>query len=175
MGKRTEEIPHQRRQYVNNHMKSLTLYVMSELQIKNKTSLHTCCVQLLSRVRLYATPWTIAHQGLQCMEFSRQEYWNGLPFLSPGDLPNPRIKPASLAVGQKLSLIASGNAEHPLWKTVWKFLAKLNILLPYDAVTRLISIYSHELKILYKFYTRMEASLVAQTVKNLSAMQETQV
>ena len=93
------------------------------------------------------------------MESSRQEYWKGLPFLSPGDLPNPRIKPASLAVGQKLSLITSGNAERPLWKTVWKSLAKLNILLPYDAVTRLISIYAHELKILYKFYTRMEASL----------------
>ena len=41
-----------------------------------------------------ATPWTVAHQALLSMGFSRQEYWSGLPFLSPGDLPNPGIKPA---------------------------------------------------------------------------------
>ena len=43
------------------------------------------------------TPWTVAHQAFLSMEFSRQEYWNGLPFLTPGDRPNPGIKPASLA------------------------------------------------------------------------------
>ena len=42
----------------------------------------------LSRVRLFATLWTIAHQALPFMGFSRQEYWSGLPFPSPGDLPN---------------------------------------------------------------------------------------
>ena len=40
----------------------------------------------LSRVRLFATPWTIAHQAPPSMEFSRQEYWSGFPFPSPGDL-----------------------------------------------------------------------------------------
>ena len=40
-----------------------------------------------------ATPWTIAHQAPQSMEFFRQEYWSGLPFPSPGDLPNPGIEP----------------------------------------------------------------------------------
>ena len=40
-----------------------------------------------------ATPWTIAHQAPLSMRFSRQEYWSGLPFASPGDLPNPGIKP----------------------------------------------------------------------------------
>ena len=40
----------------------------------------------------------VAHQALLSMEFSRQEYWNGLPFPSPGDLPNPRIVPRSPAV-----------------------------------------------------------------------------
>ena len=40
-----------------------------------------------------ATPWTVAHQAPLPMEFSRQEYWNGLPFPPPGDLPNPRIEP----------------------------------------------------------------------------------
>ena len=39
-----------------------------------------------------ATPWTIARQAAQSMEFSRQEYWNGLPFPTPGDLPNPGIE-----------------------------------------------------------------------------------
>ena len=43
-----------------------------------------------------ATPWTVAYQDPLSMGFSRQEYWSGLPFPSPGDLPNPGIKPASL-------------------------------------------------------------------------------
>ena len=42
-----------------------------------------------------ASPWTVAHQLLLSMEFSRQEYWSGLPFPPPGDLPDPRIKPTS--------------------------------------------------------------------------------
>ena len=46
-----------------------------------------------SRVRLFAIPWTVACQASLSMEFSRQEYWSGLPFPSPGDLPNPGIKP----------------------------------------------------------------------------------
>ena len=49
----------------------------------------------LSRVRLFATPWTVAYQAPQSTEFSRQEYWSGLPFPSPGDLPNPGIEPWS--------------------------------------------------------------------------------
>ena len=50
-------------------------------------------VKLLSCVRLLATLWTVAYQALSSMEFSRQECWSGLPFPSPGDLPNPGIKP----------------------------------------------------------------------------------
>ena len=50
-------------------------------------------VKPLSRVRLFATPWTVAYQAPPSMGFPRQEYWNGLPFPSPGDLPNPGIKP----------------------------------------------------------------------------------
>ena len=41
------------------------------------------------------TPWAIAHQAPLFMDFSRQEYWSGLPFASPGDLPNQRIEPTS--------------------------------------------------------------------------------
>ena len=50
-------------------------------------------VKLLSHVRLFVTPWTVAHQAPPSMGFSRQEYWSGLPFPSPGDLPNPGIEP----------------------------------------------------------------------------------
>ena len=52
-------------------------------------------VKLLSHVQLFATPWTVAHQTPPSMGFSRQEYWSGLPFPSPGDLPNPGIEPRS--------------------------------------------------------------------------------
>jgi len=52
-------------------------------------------VKLLSHVRLFATPWTIAYQALPSLGFSRQEYCNGLPFPSPGDFPNPGIEPGS--------------------------------------------------------------------------------
>ena len=52
-------------------------------------------VKLLSRVRLFATLWSVAYQAPPSLGFSRQEYWSGLPFPSPGDLPNPGIKPGS--------------------------------------------------------------------------------
>ena len=52
-------------------------------------------VKSLSRVRLFATPWTVAYQAPQSMGFSRQEYWSGLPFPSPGDLLDPGIEPRS--------------------------------------------------------------------------------
>ena len=50
---------------------------------------------VLSHVRLFVTPWTVAHQAPLSIEFSRQEYWSGLPFPSPGDLPDPGIEPTS--------------------------------------------------------------------------------
>ena len=55
----------------------------------------TKCKRTFSRVQLFVTPWTVAHQGPLFMGFSRQEYWSGLSFPPPGDLPNPGIKPAS--------------------------------------------------------------------------------
>ena len=55
-------------------------------------------VKSLSRVRLFATPWTVAYQALPSIRFSRQEYWSGLPFHSPGDLPDPGIEPRSPAL-----------------------------------------------------------------------------
>ena len=52
----------------------------------------------LSRVQLFVTPWTVAHQAPLAMEFSRQEYWSGQPFPSPGDLTNPGIEPGCPAL-----------------------------------------------------------------------------
>ena len=54
--------------------------------------MHVC---VLSGVRLVATQWTIIHQALGSIGFSRQEYWSRWPFPSPGDLPDPGIEPSS--------------------------------------------------------------------------------
>ena len=71
----------------------LSLLIMCE-------ALHICrlaCVlSCFSHVPLFVTPWTIAYQSPLSMEFSRQEYWSGLPFSSPGGLPDPGIEPVSL-------------------------------------------------------------------------------
>ena len=73
---------------------------------------------LLSHVRLFATPWTVAYWAPPSMVFSRQEYWSGLPFPSPGDLPDPGIQSGSPALqadaltfeppGKALKLYISG-------------------------------------------------------------------
>ena len=55
-------------------------------------------VKLLSRVRLFVTPWTVAHQAPPSMEFSRQESWSRLSLPSPRDIPNPGIKSGSPAL-----------------------------------------------------------------------------
>ena len=59
----------------------------------NFLSIGTLTLKSLSRVSLFATLWTVAHQAPASMEFSRPEYWSGLPFPSPGDLPDPGIEP----------------------------------------------------------------------------------
>ena len=51
-----------------------------------------------SRVRLFMTPWTVAYQAPPSMGFSRKEYWSGLPFPSPEDLPDPGTEPGSLTL-----------------------------------------------------------------------------
>ena len=51
---------------------------------------------VFSCVQLFMTLWTIVHQAPMSMGFSRREHWSGLPFPTPGDLPDPRIKPVSL-------------------------------------------------------------------------------
>ena len=56
------------------------------------------CMHVLGCVRLFATPWTAAHQVPLSMEFSRQEYWNGFPSPPPGDLTDPGIKVTALCL-----------------------------------------------------------------------------
>ena len=67
-------------------------------------------VKSFSRVQLFETPWTVARQAPLSMGFSRQEYWNGSPFPSPGDFPNPGIDPGSPALqAETLSSEPPGN------------------------------------------------------------------
>ena len=60
------------------------------------SSINTCVLSCFSPVQIFVTLWTVAHQVPLPMGFPRQEYWSGLPFPSPGDLPNPGIEPSSL-------------------------------------------------------------------------------
>ena len=62
----------------------------------SSTAVCACMLSHFSPVQLFVTPWTIACQASLFMGFSRQEYWSGLPYPPPGDLPNPGIEPASL-------------------------------------------------------------------------------
>ena len=69
-----------------------------KLENNNNKVMSKVKVISLSLLRLFATPWTVACQAPPSMGFSRQECWCGLPFPSPGDLPNPGIEPESSAL-----------------------------------------------------------------------------
>ena len=70
----------------------------SQLGLGGSSQGHLCvCVCALSHVQLFVIPLTVGRQALLSMRFSRQEYWSGLPFPPPGDLPDPEIKPLSPA------------------------------------------------------------------------------
>ena len=73
-----------------------------------------------SRVGLFATSWTVALQAPLSMGFSRQEYWRGLPFPSPGDLPNPGIEPMSSAL-QADSLLSEAPGKPFIQRNALKF------------------------------------------------------
>ena len=68
------------------------------VSVQQYTTLFIVAVLSLSCVLLFATPWAVGGQAPLSMDFSQQEYWGGLPFASPGALPNPGIKPGSLAL-----------------------------------------------------------------------------
>ena len=84
----------------NGDILSLTFLLLIRVLYLKNASLHLllgCC--LVAKLCLtFATPWTIACQAPLSMEFSRQEYWSGLPFPSSGDLPNPGIEPTPPAL-----------------------------------------------------------------------------
>ena len=72
-------------------------------------------VRVLSCAQLCANPWTIAHQAPLSMGFSRQEYWSGLPFPSPGNLPEPGIKPRSPSLLHWQILLPLHHLRSPKW------------------------------------------------------------
>ena len=142
----------------------------------------------LGRVRLFATTWTVAYQAPPSMGFFRQEYWSGLPFPSPGDLPNPGIKPGSPTL-QADTLQSEPPGKTP-WRRAWQpknkiFIQSQNTFLQinykrkgYFTVKKLCNTMLH----IFRFYTYIHththththkgASLVAQMVNNPPAMQE---
>ena len=67
------------------------------------------------------TPWTVAHQAPLFKGLPRQEYWNGLPFALPGDLPNPGIEPESLAMAGGCLTTASSENSHLFLKSCTKY------------------------------------------------------
>ena len=75
-------------------------------------------VKSLSHVQLFAPPRTVARQAPMTIVFSKQEYWNGLPFPSPGDLPDPGIEPVSPALaGWFFTTEPPGKPKHSLWES----------------------------------------------------------
>ena len=96
---------------------------MNELKIVRKKGKK---VKSLSRVRLFATPWTVAYQASLSVGFSRQEYWSGLLFPSPGDLPDPGIEPRSPAL--QADALSSEPSGKPSFVTYFKILYRSDIL-----------------------------------------------
>ena len=84
----------------NDDMKKQHLVEVPERQQVIKNPHHRAaffvCALSLSHVQLLVTPWTVARQAPLSPGFFRQEYWSGLPYSLPGDLPHPGIKPSSL-------------------------------------------------------------------------------
>ena len=88
-----------------------------KLERKNAFCKEECAVLLCSVASNSVTAWTVAHQAPLSLEFSKQEYWSGLPFSTPGDLPNPRLEPASLVS----PVLAGGFFYHrTTWEAPWK-------------------------------------------------------
>ena len=106
-----------------------TLIWSKRLYLRNSsTSLFAVCCLVAKLCPTLATPWTVAHQALLSVGFSRQEYWSGLPFPSPGVLPDPGMEPGSPAL-QTYSLLPShwGSLHLGYWfkEVYFCFLASL--------------------------------------------------
>ena len=81
-----------------------------------------CCAWSLSRVQLMVAPWAAARQAPRSTGFSRPEYWSGLPFLPPGDLPHSGIEPRSSALQTDSSPPESPRKPHGGCKTKYNIL-----------------------------------------------------
>ena len=90
---------------------TLSDYISGQKSATSKILLYE--LKSLSRVRLFVTPWTVAHQAPPSMEFSSQEYWSGFPFPSPGDLPDPGIEPGSPTL--QAEALPSEPPRNPWW------------------------------------------------------------
>ena len=83
-------------------------------------------VKSLSHVRLFVTPWTVAHQAPPSMEVSRQEFWSGLP-CPPGDLPDPGIEPESPEFwADALPSEPQGNPNIEMWMLLIFFIQQIS-------------------------------------------------
>ena len=142
--------------------------------------------QSLSHVWLFVIPWTTGHPAPLFMEVLRQEYWSGLPFPSPGDLPSPEIEPKSPTLTSRF--FTTKLPGKPLWLLVakpwricvWRMHLSPEQLAGFQGLMFCLFLTSVHLASLY--WTEMRssrdliwASLVAQLVKNLPAMRETWV
>ena len=88
----------------------------------------TCSLKLsLSRVQLSVTVWTVAYQAPPSRGFSRQENWSGLPFPSPGDLPNPGIEPRSPSLEADI-LTSEPPGKQSNWDLNLKWMVKFALL-----------------------------------------------
>ena len=82
-----------------------------------------------SRVQFFVTPWTVAYSAPLSMEFSRQEYWSGLPCPSPGDFPDPKIQPCSrMSPALQADSLLFSHQGSPITSTVTAILIFLHIL-----------------------------------------------
>ena len=109
-------------------LKSSLLYISIYIHT-DRCKIYVCVLSHFSHVRLFVTLWTVACQAPLSMEFSRQEYWSGLPCASPGDLPNPGTElgpPASNTLkANSLSAEPPGN-PHKIYKNQCIFLNSKN-------------------------------------------------
>ena len=110
-----------------SHFKIFWFESFSKMKVK---------VKLLGRVRLFATPWTAAYLAPLSMGFSRQEYWSGVPFPSPADLPDPGIKPMSPAWQAILYHWATREALGSHWSGKYWVGQKFHSDFPYDLMVK---------------------------------------
>ena len=105
---------------VSTCMKSICTSLYSETLWAEVNLLCETYMRMLSHVQLFVTPWIVAWQVSLSMGLSQQEYWSGLPFPPPGDLPDPGIKPASPALADIFFITKPPGKPHEAYSWVLK-------------------------------------------------------